>query len=112
MELLKNINLGFRFFLELCLLFALGYSGFHLASHDLMKWLLAILLPLGAALLWGVLIAPKSARQLGQPRRMVAELFLFGTAAMLLYGTGHETAGVTLAAAVLAHEALLIALKE
>lgn len=112
MEILKNINIGLRFILELCLVAALSFSGFHLTSHAFLKWLFAVIMPLGAALVWGMLIAPKAAHLLDQPQRLVVEFLLFGTAAALLFTTGHKTAGILLAGSVLLNEVLLIIWKQ
>ncbi len=112
MEALKSLNLGLRFTLELCLIFALCFGGFHITNHLLFKWLLVIILPLSAALIWGTFIAPKAAHLLDQPQRMLIELLLFGTAVALLFATGHKTAGFVLAGAVLLNEVLLISWRQ
>lgn len=112
MEILKNINLGFRFMLELGLVFSLGYAGLHIADNALLKWSAAILLPLGAVIVWGLFIAPKATHVLEQPQRIILELILFGIAVALLLVTGHKAAAIALASAVLINEVLLITWKQ
>lgn len=110
--ILKNINLGLRFILELCLIFTLGFIGSHASDSIFLKWLLAILLPLSASLIWGTLIAPKAAHLLDRPQRVIVELLLFGIAIALLCVTGYAMAGIVLAIAVLVNEVLLITWKQ
>lgn len=84
MNMIKAVNLGLRFFLELCLLAAAGYWGFQL--HQ--SWPLRLLAGLGMVLLvagtWGLFVAPKARRRLADPWRFLLELVLFGLGAGLL----------------------------
>jgi Protein of unknown function (DUF2568) len=45
---------------------------------------LALAAPLSAAVLWGVLLAPRARRRLADPWRLVAEIAFFGSAALAL----------------------------
>ncbi len=85
MAILRAINLGIRFLLELCLLAALGYWGFHL-DHS---WLIRIAAGLGVPLLmaaaWGMFVAPKAANRLADPWRFGLEIGLFALGAGALY---------------------------
>jgi hypothetical protein len=84
-------NLALRFLLELAALAGLGVAGWSLAS-GFWRWLLVILLPLTAAVLWGVFAVP------GDPS-------LFAGAAGC-YLSGYRTAGLVIATLVLAHYAI------
>ncbi|EAQ99690.1 YrdB family protein [Maribacter sp. HTCC2170] len=51
------INLIFRFILELCALTAIGIWGWH-QSHGLLRFVLAISIPIIFAAIWGVFAVP------------------------------------------------------
>lgn len=88
MELLKMLNLALRFGMELAMLFALGYWGFKTGSSAGMRWLLGIGAPLLAAVVWGMLMAPRASRRLQGGWFLLVELILFGLAGWALYSTG------------------------
>ncbi|GAB4451730.1 MAG: YrdB family protein [Anaerolineae bacterium] len=91
MQLIKWINLGLRFLLELGLLAALGYWGFTVGGSMPAKIGLGLGAPLLAALVWGVFLAPASARRLVEPWRLLAELVIFGGAVAALISAGAPT---------------------
>lgn len=105
----RAANLTVRFLLELCMLAALGYTGFQLGDGIATEIALAVALPLAAAVVWGVAIAPKARRRVPDPGRAVLELFLFAAAATGLVATGQPVLGLILAAAVVVNVALLFA---
>ena len=51
---MKELNLGVRFLLELCLLAALAYAGLQVSV------VLAVAAPLAAAVVWGLFVSPKA----------------------------------------------------
>lgn len=108
MEVLKSLNLGLRFLLELCLLGAFGYIGYALTTTTGMRYALAVVLPLAAATVWGLFIAPKAQLPLPLPARIAAELMLFAIACILLAHYGKPSLAIGFAAAVLINETLLI----
>lgn len=105
----RAANLAVRFLLELCMLAALGYAGFRLGDGIVTEIALAVALPLAAAVVWGVAIAPKARRRLPDPGRAVLELLLFAAAAAGLVVTGQIVLGLILAAAVLVNLSLMFA---
>lgn len=112
MDLVKSLNLGVRFLLELCLLAALAYSGLHLSDSIVIKWGLFLILPGSAALVWGKFIAPKSDYLLGQPKKLFVELVLFGTAIGLLATVNKAQLAIAFTAIVLLNEVLLLIWKQ
>lgn len=88
------INLAVRFLLELAALAALAYWGW--TQHSgVLRFLLAVGLPLLGATLWGVFAVPGDrSRSGGAPVpvpgivRLLLELALFGFAAWCLYDAG------------------------
>lgn len=90
MEALKFGNLAVRFGMELVLLAIFGYWGFKTGSTPLMRWLLGLGTPLLAAVIWGMLMAPKAPWRLQGAGFILAELVLFGLAGWALYTTGQK----------------------
>jgi chromate transport protein ChrA len=87
LEIIKNINKGIMFLLEVCMLIALSYWGFH-AHIGLPAYVYGITTPVLAAILWSVFAAPKSKRRLRMPYRAFFSFAIFCIAAILLYQTG------------------------
>lgn len=103
------INLAVRFLLELAALASLAYWGWTQADGG-WRYLLAIGLPLLAAVLWGTLAVPGDpSRSGGAPVpvpgyvRLILELGLFAFATWALYGAGQATLSLILAGIVIAH---------
>lgn len=88
MELLKLINIGLRFLLELCILAIFGYWGFKTGGNPLMKILLGLGAPALFAVVWGTFLAPKSPRRLDEPWLFLMEVVVFGLTCWALYSTG------------------------
>jgi len=86
---LRNTNLGLRFLLELCALAALGYGGWRVPGPVWLRVLLAIALPLLAAVLWARWVAPKASHPIPDPQRLIPEWIVFGGATAALVVTGH-----------------------
>ena len=87
---MKAANLGLRFLLELCLLAALAYVGLQASV------VLAVVLPVVAAVLWGLFVSPKSRYPLSLPWWLALQAALFGVAAIGLIAVG-ETFGALVA---------------
>ena len=87
MELLKLINIGLRFLLELCILAIFGYWGINTGDNTLIKFLLGLGSPVLFAIVWGTFLAPKSPRRLDEPWLFLLELGIFGLTCWALYGT-------------------------
>lgn len=96
-------NLTLRFALELAALAALGYAGFNSGADSIWAWALGLGAPLAAAALWGILVAPRSSRQLRYPVRLIPELVVFGSAAAALVAVGQTGAGLTFSTLVALH---------
>lgn len=89
MDLLKKLNLGLRFFLELCILVIFGYWGYKTGGSSIwMKLVLGIGSPILFAVVWGIFLAPKSSMLLVEPWRLLLELIVFGLSCWALYSTG------------------------
>lgn len=103
------INLGLRFVLELAALFVLGYWGSQQGT-GVLSVVLAIGLPLIAAVLWGTFAVPDDPSRSGNAPvpvkgwiRLILELAFFVTAALALIDLGQETWGIALIGIVAVH---------
>jgi hypothetical protein len=95
---IKGANLALRFLLELCALVALSYWGFTTGSGAITKVALGIGVPLVAALVWGVFVAPRAPVALPGFVVLLLQVLVFGSAAAGLVATGYRA--LTLAFAV------------
>jgi hypothetical protein len=85
--------LTIRFLLELCALAALGWYG------STVSWWLAVLLPLAAAILWGLFASPKARYPAGQ---VPVEVVVFAGAAGAIAAAGRPSLAIAFAGAALA----------
>ncbi len=99
---MKELNLGVRFLLELCLLAALAYAGLQV------NVVLAILAPLAAAVVWGVLVSPKAPVSLSTAAWVAVQAVLFGAAVVGLVLAGNTVLGIAFAVAVIVNLALVL----
>lgn len=84
----RGLVLTVRFATELVMLALLGVAGAR--SVDGVAWavLLAVALPLAAAAVWGLALAPRAPRRLPDPARLVVELVLFAATAVGVAAVG------------------------
>jgi hypothetical protein len=105
--MMRPANLALRFGLELAALAALVAWGLDVDAGAGVKVLLAILAPAGFIAIWGAWIAPKAARRLADPLRLVVELVLFGAAVAALFAAGSAALALIFAVAAIVNEILL-----
>lgn len=106
------INLAFRFLLEVAALLAIGYWGWS-TSAGVLRFVLALGLPIIAAVLWGTFRVPNDASSSGKAPvpipgilRLLLELALFAFAVWALYDAGAVQLSWVLGLAVVVHYAL------
>ena len=81
-----------RFLAELGLLAALSWGGWALGGGAPLSIVLAVLLPLAAAAVWGRWVAPRAGHRLSDPARVLVELALFGAGIGLVLGADPKPA--------------------
>lgn len=89
--LVKNVNLGLSFLLELCLLAAFAYWGIHTGQGRAAKILLGVGAPLLAAIFWGLFMAPRAFLPVHNPLYLIFKVILFGLAVIALVVAGHPS---------------------
>jgi hypothetical protein len=98
---LRGVTLTARFLCELAMLAALAFWGY-VAGDGVWAWLLGILAPVVAAVIWGTFVAPRAKLPVPGPVRVAIELALYGAAAAGLAAAGQPLAAVVLGVAGLA----------
>jgi NhaP-type Na+/H+ or K+/H+ antiporter len=87
------------FVCELALLVTLAVAGAGLGQRLIWHIMLAIVLPLAAAVIWSIFMAPASTRRLHDPWRYLAQVVLFALTALLAAEAGRTLWGVIFAVA-------------
>ena len=80
--------LGIAFLAELCMLFGLAWAGWSMGSSRAASVALMVALPLAAATVWGLWLAPRAARRLRTPARWTVKVTLFAVTFLLLLDFG------------------------
>jgi hypothetical protein len=106
-SLLKSFNLSLAFFLELAMLAAFAYWGFHSGQSTIIKIGLGIGIPLLTAVIWGLFMAPNSSMRLQGAAYLALKLVLFGLAVAALITTSKDTLGIVLGVVVVINTILL-----
>ena len=116
MNRLKLLNLALRFVLELCLLAALGWWGFSVGGPLIVKILLAVVIVVAVAAIWGVFLSPRRPVQLGGTARLVIaeqqRVALFALAVAALAATGQPALAVALGVAYIINKGLIMLWKQ
>lgn len=95
---MRALVLGVRLLLELTLLVVLGWTGLSLAGGPA-GVAIAMMLPLGAAVVWGLVVSPKARPGLRSSVRVAVELALFAVAGTALAWLTRPVFGVALVVA-------------
>lgn len=99
---IAGIVLTFRFLTELAMLAGLAVAGARLGDGVVFGVVNAVLLPLVAAVVWGVFIGPRARRRLPEPARLVVELVLFTVTGVVLALSDRLVVGIVIAVAGIA----------
>jgi uncharacterized protein DUF2568 len=106
METLKSLNLAAAFVLELGMLAAYIYWGFHLDANIFYQIIAGVGVPLVVTILWGVWLAPNADLRLGTWWLIVLKTTLFGLATLALMISGQPDMGLVLLVAYAVSETL------
>lgn len=106
MEILKFIDMGLTFGLEIVMILGYFVIGFAIDAPPVLDWAVAIALPVYAGLRWGIFVAPKAKHRLPQPWRILYELKLMMISAMALYVGGWTKVATVFMACIVIHISL------
>jgi hypothetical protein len=96
---MRNLNLVFRFVLELVVLVALFLWGVSTSGELLVQVVMGLAAPAAAIAIWGLFVAPRASRRLPDPQRLAVEIVVFGAGVLAFLARGDLLLGVLLAAA-------------
>jgi hypothetical protein len=85
----QTVLLTLRFLAELGMLAALAWGGWHLVHGTAASIVVAVVLPVLAAAIWGRWVAPRSSHRLPDPGRAGLEVLMF-LAAFVVLTQGHR----------------------
>src|SRR3954467_9577267 len=94
-----GVVLTVRFLTELALLGGLALAGTQLGRGVVLAIVDAVLLPVVAAAIWGLFLAPRAGRRLPEPARFLVEFALFAATGVVLVLVGWVISGIVLAVA-------------
>ena len=104
MQLIKTLNLGLKFLIEIFMLAAFAYFGWKITRITIVKYALPVLLLIVVILLWSRFAAPRSATRLPFAKRVAFGIVLFLLAAIALFLAGQPTLALVFAIIVLVCE--------
>jgi len=110
MNAFESLVLLVRFVLELCMLAALGYWGFETGDSAAAQWALGLGVPVAAAVVWGMFIAPKARYPVPIAVWIGLQVVVFGAAALGLAAVASTGLAVLFVIAVVLHGAAMAAL--
>ena len=96
---MRELNLAFRFILELVVLVALAIWGFGASREPIVALILGLAAPAIAIVVWATFVSPKAPRRLPDPSRLVLEAAVFGVGVLALVLAGHVVPSLILAIA-------------
>ena len=106
---MRNLNLAFRFILELVVLAALLLWGLGASEQLLVQLILGLGVPAIVIAVWGAFVSPRAPRRLEDPGRFALEVVVFGAGALAFVASGQVVLGVLLAVAAAISLALMFA---
>lgn len=106
-----GLVLAVRLALELAALATLGYAGWTVPGALLARVVLAVGLPVVAAVVWGRWVAPRAPRRLPDPAKLGVALAVFTAATAGLLLAGHQGLAVGLATTYVIDVAAIFALR-
>lgn len=106
-SLLKSVNLGLRFLLELCVLIALGYWGFKTGSTTAVKYILGLGGPLITIVVWGTFGSPSASIPLVGWPFLILEIVIFGLGVAALYAVNLPKLAVVFGGVIILNRILM-----
>jgi hypothetical protein len=108
----QGINAPLAFTLELAMLAAYSYWGFHVGEIFALQLALGVGAPVLAIVVWAKYLAPRAAARLKMPWLVLVKAVLFGMAAYALYLSDQRDTSMWFTMAVGAHLLLMVPSKQ
>ncbi len=105
--MLQEFNIALRFMLELCVLGIVGYWGFRIGEIPVVKIILAIILPIVVAVIWGLFGAPHAEWEVRGILNVLLEISVFGVGVAALYHLKHPLLASGLATVIIVNRILM-----
>lgn len=115
LELLKTINLGLAFFLELLVLVIYGYFGYQFlpdGTSQILRYLLAVVMIAIIAVPWGSYLAPRALHRLQMPWLLLIKLVIMMLGILMLLNMHRTSFAIVLAIFVAIHYLLAVIWKQ
>ncbi len=112
MIVVRGANLTLSFLLELAMLAAFGYWGYQAGNSFWVSFALGISLPVLAAIIWGMVMAPKARFPLDRPWHVLLALVLFGLATAALFAAGRFDLALAFGSLVILNQILTYVLHQ
>jgi hypothetical protein len=96
---MRQLNLVFRFVLELVVLVALFLWGVSVSDELIVQVILGLGAPALAMAVWGLFVAPRASRRLPDPQRLALEIVVFGAGVLAFLARGDVLLALLLGAA-------------
>ncbi|MBP1920230.1 hypothetical protein J2Z34_002741 [Youngiibacter multivorans] len=93
-DVVKIINLGLSFIVELVALFIYGWYGYNTGTQGWQRILLAVILPATAAVFWGKYLAPNAIGRFEMPGLLIAKIAIMAVAAVMLFRMWRTMPGI------------------
>jgi Protein of unknown function (DUF2568) len=108
-EKLRWLNVGLRALMELGIVVAFAFWGFHTPDSTVMKLVLGVGAPVIVFGFWG-LVDFRGTGRVGEPLRLIQELVISGLAAVAWYASGQHLLGLALAGTSIVYHTLVYAI--
>jgi chromate transport protein ChrA len=112
MELVKSLNLAVSFLLELAMLAAFSYAGFHTSKSNVAHWIIGLGVPVIIIVFWAIYMAPNASGRLSDSIRQIVSFILFELAAIALYKSHQPKAALILATVTVVNAILVYIWKQ
>jgi len=108
MEIIKMINLGVAFFVELAMVAAFVYWGFNVHSTLLIHLLLGVGVPILLMAFWGIFLSPQANYPLPLTVKVTLKCVLFALGSLSLFVSNQKALGVVLFVTFVVNETLAL----
>lgn len=112
MDILKYLNLGIRFILEIISLVAIGYWGFQLQAGTLVRYSVGIGVPIIIMIIWGTFGSPAAPYRLSPAYRIILQIVIFASAILAVYFSYNQTLSIIFAILIIINTLLFYIWKQ